>query len=289
MNKILSLLCVSFLAVLLVSMPIAFAEEQEIEVPIEELPTVGEPELEKEITANVKLPLVKVASVFHGFVVDEENTEAEHLRIVLTKSRYSKLLSVMNQGTVEEIKTIKETETVEQAREKIKTMLQERVQAVESENGMVGGLMIIGKGKFHETYRLVANEITDETATFDVYKLGALKISTRTKQGFLLGVRKAFGLATTEETTEVVEEVDTTQIEPIGTLTVDRTKYEHMEIDYGTLILETSQYEGSWEVTAFSAYKLPLYKKAMVQAGEGEAEGEGEPQNQQQQQKGQSE
>ena len=267
MNKILSLLCVSFLALLLVSMPFSLAEETTEEVFIEELPIVGEPGVEQEIAANVKLPAVKIASVWNGFVVNENNEEAEQLRVVFTRHRYSKLLSVIDQQTIAEIKSIKETETIEQAKIKIREMLQEKVQAVESENGMIAGLMIVGKGANHETYRLVAKEITDESAEFDVYKLGAIKVTTRAKKGFLLGVRKAFGLATTEETTEVIEEVDTTQLEPIGTLTVDRNKYEHIEIVYGSLVLEDSSYQGNWDVTAFSAYKLPLYKKAEAQAG----------------------
>ncbi len=269
MNKILSLLCVSFLVLILATSSFALAEEITTqEVSIEELPISSEEvELKKEIETNIKMPIVKVASVFNGFVISEDGTEAEQLRLVLTRQRFGKLLSVINDQTVAEIKSIKETETVEQAKIQIREMLQQKVEAVESEDGMVAGLMIVGKGANHETYRLVAKEITEETAEFDVYKLGAIKITTRTKRGFLLGLRKAFGMVSEEETTEVIEEVDTTQIEPIGTLSIERNKYDHIEIDYGSLVLEESQYEGNWDVTAYSAFKLPVYKRAEAQAG----------------------
>ena len=268
MNKILSLFCVSFLVLILATSSFALAEEITTqEASIEEMPIAEEPELKKEIETNIKLPVVKVANVFNGFVIKEDGTEAEQLRIVLTRKRFSKLLSVIDEQIIAEIQSIKETETIEQAKIQIREMLQQKVEAVESEDGVVAGLMIVGKGADHETYRLVAKEITEETAEFDVYKLGAIKITTRTKRGFLLGLRKTFGLASEEETTEVIEEVDTTQIEPIGTLSIERNKYDHIEIDYGSLVLEETQYEGNWDVTAYSAFKLPVYRGAEAQAG----------------------
>jgi hypothetical protein len=122
-------------------------------------------------------------------------------------------------------------------------------------------LLVIGKGRNHETYRLAATEIDEDSAEFNVYNMGALKLTRRTKQGFLLGLRRALGFVSEEESTEIVEEVNEEEIEPIGTLNVERNKYDHIEIDYGTLDLEETTYEGEWDLTAYSVYKLPGYKK----------------------------
>ena len=297
MNKILSLLCVSFLVLFLVSASFAIADNTECEVDsdceedevcvegecekIEEEPECevnsdceedevcveGEcEELEEEdgdeIAANVKLPFVKVASIWNGFIVNENETEAEQIRVVLTRQRYGRFFSVIDEQIIEEIKSIKETETPKEAKVKIKELIQQRVQNITQENGGVGGLLIIGKGKNHETYRLVAKEVTEETAEFDIYKLGAIKLTTKPKLGLFIGIRRAFGLAKKEETTEVVEEINETEIEPIGSLSVERNSYEHIEIEYGTLELEETEYQGSWDVTAYSFHKIGLYKKA---------------------------
>lgn len=282
MNKALSLFCVSFVLVLLMATTFAIAEEARLveKKEVEETGQVGElketeavndveiqkyeddTETDNEINANVKAPAAKIVSIWQGFVISEDKTKAEVIRAVITSQRFNKLLAAVDEQTIEQIKQIKATETPEVATQKIKELLQQKVSNVAPENGVVAGLLIIGKGKDHETYRLIAKEITPEKATFDVYSLGAIKVTAEMKRGLLIGIRRALGLAKPEETTTVTEEVDTEQLKPIGTLEVTRNKYEHIEIDTGKLSLTETPYEGNWDVTAYSIHKLPVYKLA---------------------------
>ena len=220
--------------------------------------------VEDEIKPIVKKTNVKPFGILTGFIEKEDESDARFVRIVLSHSQYGRLLNALDEDTIEEIRSIKENETnrVEALRQ-IKELVRARIATVEES---IAGVMIIGKGREHENYRLVATEITNESASFTVFPIKASVAKTlpapevRGIWGRIFGrFWKPKATAPLVENDVNESEIDPENFEPIGELTITRTRYPSIEIDRGTLELYETDYEGTWDFVAFSHKRLPLY------------------------------
>ena len=210
-------------------------------------------ETNEEIEKNIGKELVAYRPVKAGIGFIEKADDARHVRLVIAKA----LTVPIDESLIESIKEIKRNYTGVERKEKIKELLREYFSTVEKKEGYKG-ILVIGKGKEHKTYKLVSKEITNESASFYITEITMKPVIAKPRRlGFFHRLRRFFFRvrARAEENEE-----ETTNI--IGNLTVERHRYSSIEIWKGKLNLEETNYAGEWDFTAFSAghFYWPFFK-----------------------------
>lgn len=244
-------------AITLQPAPVSAKEIEAIAIP--EVPE--EAKLVEQIKPIVKRPFVRPVTVWTGFIEKTDRSDAQLVRVVLSYAEFGKLLDALDPLTIEEIKKIKESQlSPEEKAKEIKELVKTRLPEVK---GSIGGVLIIGMGAEHENYRLIAKEITDESASFYIARLEkATTVGAVPQPGlwerFVGGVKRAFRIAPAPAAPAVAAKAEIApEFELIGELELRRTKYAALEIMRGSLKLESTKYAGNWEFVAFTRQELP--------------------------------
>lgn len=202
-------------------------------------------ETNEEIEKSIGKELIAYKPVKAGIGFIEKADDARHVRLVIAKA----LTVPIDESLIENIKEIKKNYTGIERKEKIKELLREYFSTVEKKEGYKG-ILVIGRGKEHKTYKLVSKEITNESASFYITEITMKPVIAKPRRlGFFHRLRRFFfRVRARAEETEGEETVNI-----IGNLTVERHRYSSIEIWKGKLNLEETNYAGEWDFTAFSA------------------------------------
>lgn len=183
-----------------------------------------------------------------GYAEKTDGSDARHIRMWVGKVRTAQI----NSTILNEANAIRE-----QYKDDKKTMNQKLKELAESIKGSKNsvdsyqGLLVIGRGKEHVTYRLLSKEIDNDSVSFYILPNNIPNNSSANdKKGFLVGLGKKLGLI---KNSNIITSVDTNNLDSVGELTLDRTKFDSITLWKGSMSLDSGNYTGDWNMDLMSA------------------------------------
>ncbi len=203
----------------------------------------------QETDVQQALSVIKPISAVIGYAEKEDGEDARHIRMWVGKVRTIPLTS----DIVQQARDIREKykDNPETMKEKLKELAQE-YKTEASEIDSYQGILVIGKGQEHETYRLLSKEITDETVTFYILEKNVVSETAPQETGFFLGLGRKLGFVKKQ----VVVQADSSDLNILGEITLDKEQFDSITLWKGSMELDSGTYEGTWDMNLFSAGNL---------------------------------
>jgi hypothetical protein len=215
-----------------------------VSVIADELSEVTDASDVQEADVQQSLNVIRPISALIGYVENEE--DAAHVRMWIGKVKTIPLSTeIMKQA-----REIRETykDDLETMKEKLKELAQDYKKEL-SEIDSYQGLLVIGKGKDHETYRLLSKEVSNDTLTFYVLEKNVVSETAPQKKGFFYGLGKRLGFVKKQ----IVVQANTSDLNVLGEITLNKEAFDSITLWKGVLELDSGKYEGAWDVNVFSA------------------------------------
>lgn len=195
-----------------------------------------------------RLVVIRPFAALMGYAEKEDGTDARHIRLWIGKVK----IFPLTQDIVNESKEIRRQykDDKETMKEKLKELAQKY-----KENDTIDsyqGILVVGRGKEHVTYRVLSKEVSNETASFYILEKDVVsENSTKTeKKGFFWGLGKRLGLVKEQV---IINPEDTSNLNIIGEFSLNGEKFESIHLWKGSMILDEGIYEGSWNLDLMSA------------------------------------
>ena len=204
----------------------------------------------QEADVQQSLSVIKPISAIMGYAETEDGTDAQYIRMWIGKVRTIPLTSDIIQQAKDIRKQYKDDK--ETMKEKL-TELAQSYKADVSETDSYQGLLVIGKGKDHETYRLLSKDISNESVSFYILEKNNVSVSSGSEgKGFFLGLGKKLGFVKKQ----TVVQADISNLNPIGEITLDKESFDSITLWKGSMEMDSGTYKGSWNLDTFSAGNL---------------------------------
>ncbi|MCX6742236.1 MAG: hypothetical protein NTX24_03630 [Candidatus Pacearchaeota archaeon] len=268
LNRMKTILMVSLLTLMIVSIFAgAFVLAEDVTDLAVDNSDLNQAEIEQ------SLSVIGPVGALIGYAEKTDGSDARHIRMWIGKVR----TTTFNASILEEAKNLKEQYKGDPAvlRQKLKELLQ-NYKPKSAEIDSYQGILVIGRGKEHVTYRLLEkneNDVNNGSISFYILPQNLADNSTANeKKGFFVGLGRKLGII---KTPKVITSTDTSNLDVVGELSLDRIKFDSITLWKGDMNLESGSYKGDWNMDLMSAKSLwwpnpGLHKKVAGQQTQGQ-------------------